>query len=192
MKLGFKSIASLDNNTIEAESCSLIYRHALQVLLAQYDWSFSIMEKRYEVQEPDTNPDLSVKDYTYEYDLPADFLRLVRVYNGLYYRLVSEYNKKPPYLISGGKIYSYLNGIIIKYVYDIQDPNLFTPLFTECLITDIAIRLCKTLNDSVTMLQSLQQEYAYSLSKAKSVDCSQNIIDGTNYGPILLASLTEF
>lgn len=184
-KIRQASIASLDDDSYQGESCSLIYEQSRASLLSQYDWSFAI--KTAKLMQED-NSDSVLKQYKYRYALPNDFLKLFEVYDDSHL-LVPYQNIKPPYVKEGNKILTDANPCILKYIYDLENVSEFSPLFIDCLALDIAIRLVKSFLDSTTYEQLLTAQFQQLIQEAKTNDCQQTMMPRYQYSPLAMNAL---
>lgn len=185
LRVSLDSISSFeDDNTPQGKTCRLIYEQSKSHLLSQYSWTFAIASKvlnRLAVAE-------AIQEYRYRYALPQGFLRLVGVYGSFDKKVIAIGNIKKPYVLEGQCVLTDLETCKIKYVYDIDTVSEFSPLFIDCFVLDLAIRLTKNFNNSSAYLQQLQSELAMMIAKAKISDCQQTMLDGITSYPILFST----
>lgn len=182
------SIASLEGDSFQAESCSLIYEQSRSSLLSQYNWTFAIKKAKL---VPEDNTDDVLKDYTYRYALPNDFLKLFEVYDDKHL-LVPIQNVPPPYVRESNKLLTNSSPCILKYICDLENVSEFSPMFIDCLSLDIAIRLVKSFLDSTTYEQLLTAQFQQVLAEAKINDCQQTLIPHFQYSPLLAVTMGSF
>ena len=197
LTIGQHSISSLDKNrddleeSLQAETCNAFYDQARMSLLSRYSWSFALNIARYEdnSDEYTTSVKKSLWNYTYEYQLPEDFLKLVAVRDDMHNNLSPIAGQKPPYAIYRNTLFSDVFPCKLVYVMDEENITAFSPLFIDCLVYDLAIRLTKIFNDSTTFLQMLQMNFDKKIAEAKSSDCRQIILDTIHNPPIISTHL---
>jgi len=200
LRVNRSPISSLTDDSLSAQACNQVYEQAREALLSQYNWTFALTGAELAVaidnsRLPDETPDVYAArkdkrliEYLRAYSLPADFLRLVYCYDSLNNILVCITGQKPPYLLEGNFILSDHSSLKLKYIKDIDVVSAFSPMFTDCLILDIAIRISKLMNDSSTYLQQLEADYQLQLEKAKISDCQQTNMYGVISYPLLWES----
>jgi hypothetical protein len=147
--------------------------------------------------------------YSYLYNLPGRLLSIVDVYlsDGTPVSFMGGENGLRPYekayfssptnsgydLGEGVYLYSTLGGepvegnnnqftsnLRVRAVLDIDDTNLFSSLFTQCLILRLAYCMQKSLNDSLQYSQLLGAEYLAQLNQAILKDAQQSIPTNEN------------
>lgn len=175
------SISSFENDkSIQGQFCRMSYEQSKSSLLSQYNWTFAI--KRAVLNKVVVvNP---IEDYSYTYALPEGFLRLVSIYNNNK-ELIKVMNTRPPYILEGQYIYSDYPNCKIKFIYDLDEVSYFSPLFIDCFILDLSIRLTKLFNSSSTYLQQLLIEFEQAIEKAKISDCQQAMMSPIMSYPLL-------
>lgn len=132
-----------------------VYNTCRQSLLESHPWNFALKTSllAQEVDSPVGG------DYTYQYALPADYIRLVRFYEA-----------SNSWVERGGKILTDDDTLTCLYVADIDDPNLMSPLFRRTLAIDIAIAIGYTITQNERLVLSLEQRRRDIFSRAKMVD----------------------
>jgi hypothetical protein len=116
-------------------------------------------------------------EWTYQYDLPEDFIRLVRIYedSGL---TGSEYRWR----IEGNRVLTNFDTMNIRYVFQETDPTRFTELFREVLVLRLAMVLSyPTKGLSETAKQELKAEWKEAVLHARVVDAQENNTTGNDY-----------
>jgi len=123
--------------------------------------------------------------FSHQYNLPAGFLRLVSLRTRFGTQLIAQTGTPPPFGLEGGFLLANQDGLSMKFVEDINDVPRFSPMFVDCFVLDLAIRLTKMFNDSTTYLQQLTADYTLLIEKAKISDCQQTMLNGMQSFPIL-------
>jgi hypothetical protein len=197
LRINQSPISSLSDDSLQASACKQIFQQSKSALLSQYNWTFAIdrailqivtdnsrrpneTDRQYELRR-----DKTLFEYVRKFALPAEFLRLISVYNSFGERLCSVSGIKRPYVMEGMFILSDQKELKIKYIKDINAITQFSPLFIDCFVLDLALRLTKFFNDSSAYLQQLQLDYAMQMEKAKISDCQQTMMDGVLSYPLL-------
>lgn len=139
--------------------CREFYPQTRDALLRSFEWKFSI--KRMTLSENTTAPN---HEWANAFDLPADFIRLKKIYD-------MDINS---YSLEGNQILTDDDTIQIEYVAQITDPALFDELFTEIFVLQLAIKLLPALagagaSESLLM-KNLQGELIVATRLARRID----------------------
>lgn len=162
-----KSITSLEQGTKEANACAVIYGELRDALLEMHNWKFA--SKRVKLGQNATAPTFG---WTYAYERPNDFIRVVTVHRG------SAGTDSVPYSIEGTAIYSDAADLYLHYVYRVTDPNAMSATFRTALSKLLASRLAVALVQSPTLSEKMYEQFlTQDLPTAKSVDSIQNYTD---------------
>lgn len=165
-KLGEDRILLLTDNTKAARTINQMFDDVLDAELRRHNWKFAI--KR------DSLPALAIAPawgYSFQYPLPADFLKLVQV-NDLYVRSGTQ---QALWSVEGGNILTNLSAPLkVRYVYRVTNPGLFDPLFAEALACRLALEACETLTQSETKYNRVAEQYKANLMEALRVDSISN------------------
>jgi hypothetical protein len=188
--IGVKLITSLDEGSPQSQECVLRYDLARRSLLAMHPWKFAT--RRFALN---LDVEVPVYGYTYQYQMPSDFLHLIRVASQEYGSYA--YNN-PDYIISpyperfidyklestdsGLKLLSNSPNEKITYVADVSNEGLwdarFTILFSKYLSWQIAYKLAGS-----EVAARKQAEFDKYYSEFKMLDSQQNPYYYTaNYG----------
>lgn len=177
------SISSLDDESVQGQFCRMVYEQSKASLLSRYNWTFAIDTAKLTQTLTDT-----LQDYTYAYQLPADFLRLVSVYDSSDREFIQITGMKPPFVLEGSFIKSDASEIKIKYIKNIDTVARFSPQFIDCFVLELAIRLTKLFNSSTSYLQMLTMEFSQKIAEAKISDCQQTMLSQIKSYPILFST----
>jgi len=102
-RLGVERIASLSDNNKRAKLANDFLESTRKYTLEMTPWDFAL--KRVELSSSGT----PAFEFTHEFDLPADHLKIV-----------SEYNEEE-YFVEGDKILANTDTLLIKYIYEIDE-----------------------------------------------------------------------
>ncbi len=141
-KLGESPIESLNpNGTPPARLCYMHYHPTRREVLVANRWAFATTVVTLNAAQQDSSGILSLS-----HTLPPDCLRVLEV-------------NSPGWTLRGRCIFCPASSIRLRYIADVEDTSLFTPLFTEALATRLACKLCIPLTGSTTARQMLTDEY---------------------------------
>lgn len=131
-RIGSARINNYETDTApQAIQCRLHYEQTLKSCLRSHRWQFARARASLSA---DTN--VPAFDWTYQYLLPSDCLRVISV-NG---HDVFDYPSND-FVLEGNKILSNDSEANIVYVKYVTNPNDFDPLFLEFLILSLALKL---------------------------------------------------
>lgn len=174
-------ITSLTENTVAAELCRLHYPICRDYLLRSHLWRFAI--RRAALTRITATPAF---EFDYAFQLPNDFLRLVRSsleaskFSGpaIYgYPGINGYaNEGQSYRLEGMTISGVATRVIvcnddtlsIEYVAKVTDVAQFDPMFTDVLAQYLAANICMPLADNASLAESVMAIYKDKLSDARS------------------------
>ena len=155
--VGSKAIVSLSDNTERARILQTVYNSDRLSLLRMHPWNFAIKQATLPLLDG-TIP----FEYAYAYELPADCLRILRVFGNT-----------SPYEVLGRAVYSNDDQMRIYYVADITDTAQFDPVFIECLAMKIASDIAYSLTQNLTLTNALEEEYEKRFRQAKQYDAQE-------------------
>lgn len=148
-------IASLTEDSAEAEAIELSYQPILEATLAQHPWAFASEIKTIALLDEDAY------DFNYVYALPPDCLQPQgTIYTG---------DEQPEFIVRGRKFYYDFSPCVLKYTKKIIDTGLFSANFVTsfalALAADIAPRL-----GAAKLHQILLQRAGAAIRTAKATD----------------------
>lgn len=172
-KIGAKRINNIEtDSSLEAIQCRTHFEQTRDALLRSFEWPFATA--RVELSEDATAPDF---EWSHQYILPDDFLRLVSDYEDDATDLADE-----RHTIEGERLLSNSSASKIRYIRRITDVTKFDALFVEALVLQLALKLLHPLagtsNTTLNLKQGLMQELGIALSKARTVSRQENNTSG--------------
>ena len=157
----------------------------------QYDADGNPTKKK-DITDPTFSKEVDIAGFLRKFAYPDGFLRLVCLMDDDNYPIYNTPSGIPLYAIEGHAIYTNIHVLRMKYIQDIDDVNLFTPQFIECLSLDLAIRLTKVLTDSTSYRQVLEQDYQQALMRAKIDECAQVSLYSMKPSPLVMQNNMSF
>jgi hypothetical protein len=136
-RIGAERIVSFDDaseESVEAIQCRLHYAQTRDALIRSHWWRFA--RARAILSANTTDEPLSEWDYAY--DLPTDFLRMKKPYEGV---VSGETELEYTYSLEGKQILSNESSMKIRYIKRVTDPPSFDPLFVEVLVLQLALKM---------------------------------------------------
>ena len=160
-------ITSLSQGTKQATACEVIYEEMRDTLLEMHTWNFAT--SRVKLARLVATP---VFEWSYGYQLPADFLRAVSVHEN------ANSFGATPYKIEGGHINTDATDLYLRYIQRVSDPNLMPPTFRSALTKLLGSRLAVALAQSMSLSEKLYAQFLdQDLPTAKSTDAVQGHAD---------------
>lgn len=154
LKLGAELISSLSQDTKTARLCLNAYGRLRNKVLEDHPWRFAT--KTQELSAIVGTPEM---DWTYQFQLPADFLRMQRAEDW-----------KQEFAILDGYLHANDNPIIIRYTCEETNTQKFSSGFAECLSWRIAAELAYALTNSSTIAELMYKGFEMDLKAARYSD----------------------
>ena len=149
-------VNSFNDSTREAQMCEAFYETTKKDLLTKFSWSFSLFQEKL---ARTTNEPLF--DYKYEFQLPTDYLRILKTDNyGNLYRILKD------------KLFT--DYIEVELLFQ-KDPGeeFYPPYFVRLLEFKMAELLSLSLVQDENMAQLFNRQYLLAMREARGTD-SQN------------------
>lgn len=165
-KFGEAAILSLDDGSYAGRLASREYDRKRQALTRMHRWNFAT--KRAVLAPLSTAP---LFGNTYQFQLPADYLRLIGLYDAQ-----DEFNDRCytsgriPYRVEGGKLLCDYNPVYVIYTADITDPDLMDPLYIVALEWFLAVTFVVPLTNSSAKQGSVQNGFMAAMKEAKAAN----------------------
>ncbi len=142
-KLGESPINAIDpNGPPAARLCYMHYHPVRREVLCATRWSFATQRTTLQAAAEENADGSRALAHT----LPTDCLRVLEV-------------SSPGWTLRGRRIYCPAEHVRLTYTADVEETELFEPLFTEPIATRLACKLCIPLTSSTTARQALTEEY---------------------------------
>ena len=150
-------------NTENGRKMDAIYDLKLDALLRSHPWSFAKKESALSLVAG--TPVLT--DYTYIYNLPSDFTRLLKT------SVEPDYAHK----IKGRQLYSNSSSISIEYIYFCDEPSLYDAEFIDAFAALLAAELCYAITGDKALVDVKWQEFRGKYQVARSVNGQETTPD---------------
>lgn len=158
-KLGHGAITSFTDGSKAANLLDRTWSIVRNQVLRDHPWNFAV--KRAILAPLSDSPSWG---FTYQHQLPSDYLRLIEIRD----------LRAGEYQLEDGKILADSDSLYIRYIYEVTDPNLYDALFIDSLATKVAFELSEALTQSNAKKNLLGEEYTLSIQRAKSIDAVEN------------------
>jgi len=161
IKLGAQTINSFTDDTTESIAVNALWDISLNATLREYPWKFAT-KRSDSIARTASAPHFK---YKYEYTLPSDCVRLIKVYEDSDYKL------------EGRNIITSKEECYIKYIYQNTDTALWDASFIELMVIKLAYELAYTIPRSGSMVDRMHALYQKQLIEARDADSSEQIAD---------------
>jgi hypothetical protein len=157
-RVGDTRITSLTDGTKQATACNSAYEHIRDEVLRSHPWNSAIA--RASIAKLSDAPAFGYDD---QYQLPADCLRVVEVYDS-----------RLPWVVEGDVILSDDGSPLkIRYIKQETDPNKYDPLLLSAIAGRLALELVEELTQSNTKRERALQEFEVIMSTARRADAQE-------------------
>lgn len=161
--LGAARIVSLGENSVNGRECNSCYAELRDREIEKHPWNFARKRK---VLAPDTAA--PPFDFTYQFTLPVDCLRV----------LLPNDRNTVDWSSEGGKILTNDGtSINLKYVAQITDPNAMPPTFRGALAAMIAWLKCEKITQSTSKKADALKFYDFQIKQAKRANAFQRVAE---------------
>ena len=162
-QLGATTILSLTEDSKNARLCNTRFSEVRDAVFRSHPWN--CLQKRIEISSSTTVP---AWGFSYQYDLPGDCLRLLRILE--YY---SDHK------VEGRSILSNSETMKILYISRVTDPNQYDELLRETLSSALGADIAYAITSNNTTSQNMIVSYQEKLRDARFVDSTE----GYNVNP---------
>lgn len=157
--VGEPSITAFTDATEAERQCERLYPLARDTVLRLHPWNFA--EKQSQLSLAVAVPDF---EFTYYFDLPADYIRVVKV----------DLAESSYRVVQGTYIATDDSEVNLVYTAKITDTTKFDPLFTQAIAYYLASQLCMILPNKSGLNAQFMQMFDSVLKMAKQVDGQEN------------------
>lgn len=156
-QLGASTILTLTEDSKNARLCNARYTQIRDAVFRSHP--FNCLQKRVEISSSTTTP---AWGYSFQYDLPGDCLRLLRIL---------DYDSD--HKVEGRSILSNNSSMKILYISRITDPNQYDELLRETISAALAADIAYAITSNNTTQQNMIALYQDKLRDARFVDSTE-------------------
>ena len=180
-------IDSLDERSIEAETCRDHYQPALEYLLEAHEWDFAI--RRVPLAQVDND---RPSEWGYAYKAPTDmaaprhvlpFPENVSPFQGRHFGKLRSYEGALLHKVAGGIVYASWSPAVLEYVTNDPSEAMFTAKFARALAYELAQRIVMPLKKDSRRQGELVQFAEVALERAKAEDMNRDPESVWDYVP---------
>ena len=154
LKMGADTISSLTQTGRAAMICNALYAYLRDEVMGSSPWKFALARA---VLTP--NATVPPFDFTYQYDIPSDCLRLL-----------TPDDDSIIWHQEGNQILCNEPSLNMKYIYRNVDESSWDARFCETFAWRLAMELAIGLTQSVPMKQEAEKSYMAALAQARSMN----------------------
>ena len=156
-QLGASTILTLTEDSKNARLCNARYTQIRDAVFRSHP--FNCLQKRVELSSSTTTP---AWGYSFQYDLPGDCLRLLRIL---------DYDSD--HKVEGRSILSNNSSMKILYISRITDPNQYDELLRETISAALAADIAYAITSNNTTQQNMIALHQDKLRDARFVDSTE-------------------
>jgi len=189
-------IISFNDDSLSAEGCRFYYNQTVESLLSEYNWDFAleraILRRHYdgdrhkrldgtwaetEIDYQNRIAGYNMIGYAHAYTMPANNLRLVRVYNGDNKLLAyPEQSTFPAYAYEGNLLFTNESAVKIHYISSDANFSLYSPLFKDLLEAELVVKMSLFFEDSGSRFEARSARAEMLRRKAKMLNSQQVMV----------------
>lgn len=174
------NVQSIDppDGTAQATHCASFYAPTRDELLGKHNWSFA--RKRVSLS---LVSGVTSAAWEYHYQVPADMIKPIAVYpaDEDYPGGIGDDADGYPFLREGDRILTNVESAVLLYVYRLNDPTKYSPLFTETFALRLGSKVAGPIikgKEGRAVAKALKEEARVMLGDAVVADANAN-----NYKP---------
>jgi hypothetical protein len=165
--LGASTISALTDDSKNARLCNQRYENVRDRVFRSHAWN--CLTKRVQLAQ---DSDAPVIEYTYQYTLPTDCLRVLKVHNGTTDSIASAID----YKVEGRKIKSDEGTIYLIYIAIDTDPNNYDSYLRESISHQLAADLAYAITSNATLANNYMARADERLREARFIDSTENAL----------------
>lgn len=165
LRVGQRALQGLDEDSSDARLVRILFDPTLEEVLREETWN--CCSKRVQLALTTDQP---LFGYKYSFNLPADFVRIVDVYDN-----TKAYNPHFHWKVETGEVLTDSLEVYMNYVFIPTDHTILDILTAQALVIKLATKLAYPKTEDKGLVAGLIKEYEQlALQKAKSIDSMDN------------------
>ena len=169
--LGANNITDITEDSKNARLLNQRYEPVRDAIFRSHAWNCLI--KRVELAAETDTP---THEYTYQYTLPSDCLRVLKV-GGHHDGSSSDLDNGQKFKVEGRKLLTDETTIYLVYIAKITDVNEYDTLLQETIAARLAAELCYAVTSSTSLANQLKDSYNEKLREARFTDATEGTAD---------------
>lgn len=163
--LGASTITALTDDSKNARLCNQRYEPIRNRIFRSHAWN--CLTKRVQLA---ADSDAPVVEYTNQYTLPSDCLRVLKIHTGATDSIESDID----YVVEGRKIKTDEGTVYLVYIAQITDPNEYDTYLQESISSALAADIAYAITNNATLAKNYQETADERLREARFVDATEN------------------
>ena len=163
--LGASTITALTDDSKNARLCNQRYEPVRNRIFRSHAWN--CLTKRVQLAQDSAAP---VVEYSYQYTLPADCLRVLKIHTGTTDSIESDID----YQIEGRKVRTNEGTVYLVYIALVTDPNEYDVYLQEAISSALAADIAYAVTNNATLSKNYQELADERLREARFVDATEN------------------
>ena len=163
--LGASTISALTDDSKNARLCNQRYEPVRNRIFRGHAWN--CLTKRVQLAEDSTTP---VIEYSKQYTLPADCLRVLKIHTGSTDSIKSEVD----YKLEGRNIVTNEGTVYLIYIALVTDPNEYDTYLQESISHQLAADIAYAVTNNATLANNYMTRADERLREARFIDATEN------------------
>ena len=163
--LGASTISALTDDSKNARLCNQRYEPIRNRVFRGHAWN--CLTKRVQLAQDSTAP---VVEYSFQYTLPSDCLRVLKVHTGVTDSIESDID----YAVEGRKIKSNEGTLYLVYIAIDADPNNYDTYLQESISHQLAADIAYAVTNNATLAKNYMERADERLREARFIDSTEN------------------
>ena len=165
--LGASTITQLTEDSKNARLCNQRYEPIRDRMFRSHSWN--CLTKRVQLAEDSSAP---VVEYTNQFTLPTDCLRVLKIHNGTTDSIASSID----YAVEGRKIKTDEGTVYLVYVAIDTDPNNYDTYLQESISHQLAADIAYAVTNNATLAKNYMERADERLREARFIDATENAL----------------
>ena len=163
--LGASTISALTDDSKNARLCNQRYEPVRNRVFRGHAWN--CLTKRVQLAQDSSAP---VVEYSFQYTLPSDCLRVLKVHTGVTDSIESDID----YAVEGRKIKSNEGTLYLVYIAIDADPNNYDTYLQESISHQLAADIAYAVTNNATLAKNYMERADERLREARFIDATEN------------------
>jgi len=165
--LGASTISALTDDSKNARLCNQRYEPIRNRVFRGHSWN--CLTKRVQLAQDSSTP---VVEYSYQYTLPADCLRVLKIHTGSTDSIESSID----YAVEGKKIKTNEGTVYLVYIAIDTDPNNYDTYLQESISHQLAADIAYAITNNATLANNYMTRADERLREARFIDATENAL----------------
>ncbi len=165
--LGASTISALTDDSKNARLCNQRYEPIRNRIFRSHAWN--CLTKRVQLAQDSAAP---VIEYSYQYTLPSDCLRVLKIHTGSTDSIESSID----YVVEGRKLKTNEGTVYLVYIGLDTDPNNYDTYLQEAISAGLAADIAYAVTNNATLANNYLTTADERLREARFIDATENAL----------------